>query len=382
MYRLVSSGTVEERILQRAEKKLFLDQMVNMGTSGDMAGDGDQEETRLTTSELLSTLKFGSNAIFRSPNDLPTDEDIDAITDRNRSEETTVGLLQGGATKTADDFKAEEELTDTQTFEGIDFRKIRNMQEKKKIPKSAQLRKLREEWRDLNTLADSDGGRGKRQKKSRLLNIKDENGTTHQVFSENNYDLLNGEPSVFDRETKKTSGMSNPKKKKKMVVQFENQDFCQICGDSGELILCPRCPVSVHPHCCGMTPKQYSCCSHHNCLECGKNPNAAGGLLFACQSCPGCYCEDCLPASTVRFIGNTLERFEELGYEGVPRVVYIHCSKQCENVAKSDFQWKEPLKKRMRCPFEMDGKVKTAIKNSKTSILTFPLIVQFLLLYF
>ena len=29
IYRLVTAGTVEERIQQRAEKKLFLDQMVN-----------------------------------------------------------------------------------------------------------------------------------------------------------------------------------------------------------------------------------------------------------------------------------------------------------------------------------------------------------------
>ena len=29
VYRLVSAGTVEERIVQRAEKKLYLDQMVN-----------------------------------------------------------------------------------------------------------------------------------------------------------------------------------------------------------------------------------------------------------------------------------------------------------------------------------------------------------------
>ena len=33
VYRLVTAGTVEERIVQRAEKKLYLDQMVNRGSS-------------------------------------------------------------------------------------------------------------------------------------------------------------------------------------------------------------------------------------------------------------------------------------------------------------------------------------------------------------
>jgi len=145
-----------------------------------------------------------------------------------------------------------------------------------------------------------------------------------------------------------------PREKKTNVVRFSNQDFCQICGDFGEIIMCPRCPVSVHPKCCGMTASKYQCCSHHNCFECGKGSTAAGGLLFACQSCPACFCEDCLPPINVRYLGTTVERFEKLGYEGNERVVYIHCSTHCENVAKMDFQWQEPLKKRMKCPLELD----------------------------
>ena len=33
VYRLVTRGTVEERMIQRAEKKLYLDQMVNRGST-------------------------------------------------------------------------------------------------------------------------------------------------------------------------------------------------------------------------------------------------------------------------------------------------------------------------------------------------------------
>ena len=115
VYRLVSSGTVEERVLQRAEKKLYLDKMVNSGVGEQVDGDGG-----LSSAELLSDLKFGSNAIFCSTNDLPSDKEIAAVTDRQRSEETSVtGLLQGGATQTAKDFDTMKELTDTQTFEGL-----------------------------------------------------------------------------------------------------------------------------------------------------------------------------------------------------------------------------------------------------------------------
>jgi SWI/SNF-related matrix-associated actin-dependent regulator of chromatin subfamily A member 5 len=352
IYRLVSAGTVEERVLQRAEKKLYLDQMVNRGITTDMENDDD--EAGLTASELLSTLKFGSNAIFRSTNELPSNSEIDSITDRKRTEKTSCGLLKGGASNTAEDFNVDVELTDTQTFGGVNFREIRDLQCKTGGTKNKTINKLKEEWSDLNKLADMNGGRGKRNKKNRIMNIKDDNGTTHQVFSINNYDLTNGEPSVFKGETKKTSGMSNPKREKKGGVTHVNQDICQICGDFGDLILCPRCPISVHPRCCGLNNKTFQNCTHHNCIRCNKSSSEAGGLLFACDTCPSAYCEDCLPSSCVRYLGYTTERLQKLGYEGNSRTVYIHCSKQCENVARKDFNWKQTNEVVQRCPDDIN----------------------------
>ena len=102
VYRMLSAGTVEERVVERAEKKLYLDQMVNRGTSNqetEAEGGGS-----LSTSELLASLKFGSNAIFSSSNDMPTTQDIEKLTDRSRSEELSDGLLMGGAANTASNF--------------------------------------------------------------------------------------------------------------------------------------------------------------------------------------------------------------------------------------------------------------------------------------
>jgi len=353
VYRLVSSGTVEERVLQRAEKKLYLDKMVNRGVGEQMDESGDGGG--LSTSELLSDLKFGSNAVFCSTNDLPSDKEIAAVTDRQRSEETSVtGLLQGGAAQTAKDFDSRKELADSQTFEGVNFRAIRDSQEALGVKKVTGIQNLKEEWRDLNTLADPDGGRGKRHKKNRLLDIKDCNGTTHKVFSTNNYDLENGEPSVFENETRKTVGMSNPKNKVKKLG-FINQSHCQICGDGGGTIIeCPRCPMSVHQKCCGLKPNEFMVCSHHRCALCSKTCAGAGGLLFACQSCPNAFCEDCIPSKGVRYLGKTTPAFLDLGYEGHPRTIYIHCSKQCEHYAKAELDWKEPESQKMQCPNEID----------------------------
>lgn len=59
VYRLVNKGTVEERIVQRAKKKLFLASMVNRGSTAQAeALEG------LSKAEMLKMLKFGASAVF------------------------------------------------------------------------------------------------------------------------------------------------------------------------------------------------------------------------------------------------------------------------------------------------------------------------------
>mmetsp|Transcript_11410 Transcript_11410/g.21610 ORF Transcript_11410/g.21610 Transcript_11410/m.21610 type:complete len:1190 (-) Transcript_11410:733-4302(-) len=351
IYRMLSAGTVEERIVERAEKKLYLDQMVNRGTSNQGM---DEDGTSLSTSELLASLKFGSNAIFASSNDLPTQLDIEKVTDRNRSEECSDGLLKGGLAKTASDFDKDKKLTDTRLFCGVDFRKLREEKDAKskgKGPKSKFLENLKQDWKEVQTGESEDKlGKGKRIRKSRLLQIEGKGsgwGSSHvPVLALNDYDLLSGEPSAWGREIKKVAVV--PMKKKK-ANQFTNQDFCQFCGDGGTLIQCPRCPVSVHASCCGLGVDEFQCCTHHNCVHCSKNAQGAGGLIYRCQSCPNAYCPDCLPNEPYRHLGKNVPRFEKLGFTGNDRYFYIHCSKQCEDVAIAEFGYKV-IKSKPTCP--------------------------------
>ena len=196
---------------------------------------------------------------------------------------------------------------------------------------------------DIISIDDDDGDIKTTEKTENTTGLSRHEGILMPVgFDEyvegkgNDYDLQSGEPSVW-RETKKSTFA--PKKKK--VNDFINQDFCQACGDGGELILCPRCPVSIHAHCCGLHPDDFQCCNHHHCVPCGKNAVGAGGLLYCCQSCPSAYCPDCLPSGkAVRFLGTNVPRFEKLGFDGNALYQYIHCSKQCEEVAKATFGFK------------------------------------------
>ena len=354
IYRMVTSGTVEERILERAEKKLYLDQMVNRGTSNK---DVDEEGGGLSTSELLASLTFGSNAVFSSSNNLPSDYEMAKITDRTRSEDCSDGKLQGGVTNTASDFNKEKELTDTRNFMGVDFRKLRDEKEAKmngKKTKNKYLDKLKQEWKEVQTgEQEEELGKGKRNRKSRIKQL-DGMGSGYgsaavPVLAMNDYDLENGEPSVW-RETKKIKTVERKKEK----VSFTNQDFCQACGDGGEIIECPRCPISIHSVCCGLHPAHFQSCSHHRCITCDKNAVGSGGLIYRCQSCIASYCPDCLPnASEVRFLGINIPRFEKLGFVGNAQYHYIHCSKQCEMVAVREFGF-TPEAKKPKCPPAMN----------------------------
>lgn len=226
VYRLVSAGTVEERMLERAEKKLLLE-MVNQETKD----TGEDEKVRsLSAAELLEDIKFGSQAVFGdgSKNELPTWEEIDTITDRARTESDTIGKLQGNAMQSANEFDATREFSETQRFGDIDFRKIRQEQErllKAQIPQN--LRGIGHLWQEISQLNQ------KRDRKNRIVMVQGlgsgYGSAAVPVLKSNDYELENGESSVFDRELHKDNKKKCAVPKKKKGSSHENQDFCQVC---------------------------------------------------------------------------------------------------------------------------------------------------------
>ena len=59
IYRLVTGDSVEERIILRAEKKLYMDKMVNRDSTRQA-----MEFEKLGKKEMLKMLKFGAHAVF------------------------------------------------------------------------------------------------------------------------------------------------------------------------------------------------------------------------------------------------------------------------------------------------------------------------------
>ncbi len=86
VYRLVTEGTVEERVVQRAEKKLYLDQMVNRDSLKSAADVGSEDIENLSASELLDTLRFGANEICSTTSSRElSDSDLDEIVSRQEN---------------------------------------------------------------------------------------------------------------------------------------------------------------------------------------------------------------------------------------------------------------------------------------------------------
>ena len=99
VYRLVSAGTMEERIVQRAQKKLFLDAMVNRGSTAT-----GKAMDRMDTKAMLQTITFGMDRVFdkaSSNSEMLTDDDIDRIVDRTRKDNTDVEKAEKRSLKSA-----------------------------------------------------------------------------------------------------------------------------------------------------------------------------------------------------------------------------------------------------------------------------------------
>ena len=73
MYRLIHEGTLEEKIVERAERKLFLDRLIiEQGRLAMMMPS-------LQATELQQMIRFGADAVIKSAGVALTDADIDVL---------------------------------------------------------------------------------------------------------------------------------------------------------------------------------------------------------------------------------------------------------------------------------------------------------------
>ncbi|XP_010149467.1 PREDICTED: chromodomain-helicase-DNA-binding protein 1-like, partial [Eurypyga helias] len=104
IYRLVTKGSVEEDILERAKKKMVLDHLViqRMDTTGKTVlhtGSTPSSSTPFNKEELSAILKFGAEELFKEPEgeeEEPQEMDIDEILKRAETRDNEPGPLTVG----------------------------------------------------------------------------------------------------------------------------------------------------------------------------------------------------------------------------------------------------------------------------------------------
>ena len=341
-YRLVTPSSVEERIVQRAEKKLYLDQMVNRGSTANA-----EALEELGESEMRSMLRFGTGCCFASE-EPPTDAELASIIDRTRTEEASVGALKGGGAKTAADFDAEAPM--------LDLRKLQGETYGDAAAEPKDFRTCKASMADIG--AEWQQARGKRQSKSRFTTERVAGVGEVNVLRENDYGLGEEMPNA-ERER---GAFEKPEGRQVAGRDFAHEATCLHCwrgpgdaavcppvgkkpkgspskreaGGGGTLRGCDWCPAAYHLECVGMSAADAKgfgmwACPHHQCGQCGRKAAAAGGLLFRCAMCPRSFCEDHLPAEAI--IMGECERFLALGARHPKQGCYILCKTPC--VAKA-----------------------------------------------
>lgn len=115
VFRLVTDETVEVKVVERAQQKLKLDAMVvQQGRLAD-------KEKKLSKEDLLDTLRFGADKIFRTKESTITDDDIDLILEEGRKRTEEINQKLTSAEKgDMYDFRLDGGMS-TQVFEGKDY---------------------------------------------------------------------------------------------------------------------------------------------------------------------------------------------------------------------------------------------------------------------
>ncbi|KDO34757.1 hypothetical protein SPRG_00818 [Saprolegnia parasitica CBS 223.65] len=150
VYRFVTSNSVEEKIIERAQQKLKLDAMVVQ------QGRLQEKQKNLSKADMLDMIRFGADEVFRANDDQQiTDDDIDAILANGEARTEEMNQKMQAHDK-GDLLNFKLDGGNMQVVDGVDYSK-----EKERLEELKRLADLE----FAKTLAD---GMGKRERRTVL----------------------------------------------------------------------------------------------------------------------------------------------------------------------------------------------------------------------
>ncbi|KAF9241300.1 P-loop containing nucleoside triphosphate hydrolase protein [Melanogaster broomeanus] len=299
VYRLICRGSVEDQMLDRIRRKLFLSLKVMSTTSASSSSDGTQSEDnpQLKSTELMDILRKGSSAISRTDTGMDFGRFLNAPIEEILEEDARMKKdlkTDGSGGVDEVNMKAEEaekllqdaEEEERQLLSGVAQVHSR-LFEGKVVARAQNNQEIADEWRELQ----------KRARTNRLV-------------------VVDGIHVVADH-----MGYGEVAPKKRSRAKYESEDWCIYCRDGGEVVVCGQCPRAAQLKKLPSIP-----CSQHNCVECNRNTAQAGGCCSGeCQTCTQAFCEDCLPDGDIDAIGDVLPEFALLGFGAQTTAYYIRC---------------------------------------------------------
>ncbi|KAG6915978.1 hypothetical protein DXG01_009030 [Tephrocybe rancida] len=281
VYRLICQGSVEDQMLDRIRRKLFLSLKI-MGADNPTSTDN----ASLGSSELMDILRRGSSALSHSDNGMNLARFLEASTadvlEHSRSLEHKRDAKIKRDLKTEEGVEGEERLVlDAEEEERRLLSGVAQVQsrlfEGRVVGKHQSNADIAEEWRNL----------GKRTREDRTVKI---GGMTFLVSS-----------------SAETIAPAAAKPVKKERRKFESEEWCIHCRDGAA----------------GGSPRPSSAVL--KCHVVNTTVLDVTGLRATVAGCFSAFCEDCLPEGDLVAIGETLPEFLLLNHGPSTSAYYIKC---------------------------------------------------------
>jgi SWI/SNF-related matrix-associated actin-dependent regulator of chromatin subfamily A member 5 len=268
IYKLCTQGTVEEQMLGRISKKLYLSaritdsmQSVHVSGSRNKKGaktDADEQNAVLGNfSQLKSLLRRGAQTLVHKQIDLQEMVSWDMATLLHCTQDKSADVLVSAEDADEDKWLSTMERVECAVFDGQRFER-KGKQEKTSLILEGVSREDRRRGKNTTVMID-----GYAVSKDTVGNADWEAVAT----------LAGKDPSLAE-----------VKRAKKAEIQ--SQEHCQVCFDGGDIILCNGCPRSYHPNCLGHAAGKTALkawqwyCPQHNCHDCSKKASEAGDMIF------------------------------------------------------------------------------------------------------
>lgn len=371
VYKLCTQGTVEEQMLGRIRKKLFLSQKITESMRNIHGGDTgkkrkrgpvpdalDDDAPNLGASELKSLIRRGAQTLSRPEID-PTEMvswDWETTLEKCKDRADEMHLdeeARGGAEQQEQEWLNRMEKVESAVFEGKKHQK-----EVDQVAKDNpdMLRADRRVGKNTTVMVDG--------------------------FAINKESINCGNWEAVPTMAGKDPRLAEPVRAKKEPIN--HQEHCAVCWDGGSIVLCNGCPRAYHTKCLNADFKVKAKgvmfrCPQHECVDCSSKTAEAGGLLYRCRWCERGYCEDCLDWDKARLIGDTLPEFEMLKFGAVDQAYFIECPSCVEHweLDPTDLdrtmQEKAAIEKRYRKFLRAEGRdVKDEKKKKKKKTTTKP----------